>query len=330
LLRRGFSLIELLVALGLLSVVLLFVFDTFTFQHQTYTVVDQISEAQQNSSAIARLMERDIRNAGYLVPSQAAACGVDNDDAPDVLFVSDTDAILPADQLPVELRDEVLAANASNQPLAIGSLAVLVDDVVIDGTASYDTDANGTNDSDFLVGGGAILVDLDNPERGVACGLVTAVNLVAPRSVTVQFMTLHDTTVPASQTLKLVPAHVYRVVPASDPPRLERNGVMLAKDVEDFQIAWFYDDDRDGEIDDPGETRGVGGTPLDTSSVNGDELREIRINLVLRTRRDDPRNPDGAGTGQVTENRTDASAPGDDGKHRRVHTATVRLRNLTL
>jgi prepilin-type N-terminal cleavage/methylation domain-containing protein len=56
LLRRGFTLVELLVAIGLLAVVLLFVFDTFTYQHATYSVVDQISEAQQNSRAIARLV----------------------------------------------------------------------------------------------------------------------------------------------------------------------------------------------------------------------------------------------------------------------------------
>jgi hypothetical protein len=148
-------------------------------------------------------------------------------------------------------------------------------------------------------------------------------------SVTVQFMTLHDTTVPAVEDLKLVPAHVYQIVPGSDPPRLERDGAVLAKDVEDFQVAWFYDDNGNGVIDDPGETRGDADTDLDTDSVNGQDLREIRLNLVVRTRADDPRNPDSAGTGQATENRTTA-IPGDDGKRRRLHTATVRLRNLSL
>jgi prepilin-type N-terminal cleavage/methylation domain-containing protein len=330
-LKRGFTLIELLVALGLLSIVLLFLFDTFTHQHQTYTVVDQVAEAQQNSRAIARLMERDIRNAGYLVPVEASACGVDNTNAPDLLFVSDTDAVLPADELPVEFAGDELAATASNQPTALSGspLAILVDDVVIDGTPSYDTDGDGTADSDFAEGGGAILVDVDNPGRGVACGLVTTVTTAAPQSVSVLFMALHDVTVPASQDLKLVPAHVYRIVPGSDPPRLERDGVVLAKDVEDFQVAYFYDDDGNGEVDDPGETRGDANTALDTDDVDGNDLREIRLNLVVRTRADDPRNPGSAGTGQARENRT-ASIPGDDGKHRRVHTATVRLRNLTL
>ena len=71
-LKRGFTLLELLVALGLLSIVLMFVFNTFTYQHATYTVTDQVSEASQNQRAIARLLERDIRNAGYLVPPAAA------------------------------------------------------------------------------------------------------------------------------------------------------------------------------------------------------------------------------------------------------------------
>jgi hypothetical protein len=274
-------------------------------------------------------MERDIRNAGYLVPIHAAACGVDNTNAPDLLFVSDTDAVLPADQLPVELAGAELGATATNGPTALATIQINVDDVVIDGTPSYDTDDDGVEESDFAPEAGAILVDAENPDRGVACGIVRAIAFNAPMSVTVQFMTLYDTAIPADQDLKLVPAHVYQIVPNSDPPRLERDGQVLAKDVEDFQVAYFYDDDGDGEVDDPGETRGDASTALDTDSVNGEDLREIRLNLVLRTRADDPRNPDSAGTGQATENRTTA-IPGDDGKRRRVHTATVRLRNLSL
>lgn len=326
-LKRGFTLIELLVALGLLAVVLMFVFQTFGFQHATYSVVDQISEAQQNSRAIARLIERDVRNAGYMVPRAAAACGVDNTNAPDVLFVSDTDAILPADQLAVEFAGGDLGGETTSDPGSTGSQTVNVDDVVLDGNPSYDVDADGTNDSDFQIGGGAILVDLGNPERGVTCGIVTAVD-AAGDDVTVNFLSVHASAAPAAKDLRLVPAHVYQIVPASNPPRLERNGVMLAKDVEDFQIAWFYDDDTDG-VTDNGETRGITGTNYVTSSVEGDELREVRINLVLRTRADDPRNPASAGIGQARENRGTA-IPVADGKHRRVHTATVRPRNMGL
>lgn len=314
--------------MGLLAVVMLFVFDSFTYQHQTHMVVDQISEAQQNSQAIARLIERDVRNAGYMVPPGAAACGVDSTSAADVLFISDTDAILEADELDLEFAGEELAAETSDEPTAVGSLVVDVDEIVVDGDASYDTNADGTNDSDFRVGAGAILIDRGNPARGVACGLVTAVDASAPFSVTVNFLTVHGSTAPAAKDLVLVPAHVYRIVTSGGPPQLERNGVLLAKDAEDLQVAWFYDDDTDGVVD-SGEMRGVSGTNLVTSAVTGEELREIRINLVMRTRADDPRDPSNSGIGQQRENRA-TGIPAADGKHRRVHTATVRLRNLTL
>jgi len=327
LLKRGFSLIELIVAMGLLAVVLLFVFDSFTYQHETYTVVDQISEAQQNSQAIARLIERDVRSAGYMVPPQAASCGVDSVAAADILFVSDVDAILPADDLPLEFAGELLGAETTDDPTSTGSLQVDVDDVVLDGTASYDVDSDGTNDSDFRVGAGAILVDRGNPGRGVACGTVTAVDPSGP-SVTVNFQAVHASAAAAAKDLVIVPAHVYRIVTGGGPPQLERSGVLLAKDVEDLQVAWFYDDDTDGVID-AGEVRGAAGANYLTNAVQGDELREIRVNLVMRTRADDPRNPDNAGIGQARENRN-TSLPGADGKHRRVRTATVRLRNLTL
>jgi hypothetical protein len=43
----------------------------------------------------------------------------------------------------------------------------------------------------------------------------------------------------------------------------------------------------------------------------------------------DPRNPDNFSIGQALENRA-TGIPVADGRHRRVYTASVRLRNLTL
>ncbi|NIP93861.1 MAG: hypothetical protein GWO24_10565, partial [Akkermansiaceae bacterium] len=36
----------------------------------------------------------------------------------------------------------------------------------------YDTDANGAVDSDFRPGAGVIVVDIANPDRGAACGII--------------------------------------------------------------------------------------------------------------------------------------------------------------
>ncbi len=328
---QGFTLIELMVSLAAMAMVVFYTLGTFTLQHQTYVVVDQVSEAQQNARAVATLLERDIRNAGYMVPPEAASCGDDNTTTPDSLFVSDTDAILPADQLPAavaatELGAEVVSAIASVNSGTV--LTMTVDDVIIDGTASYDTDSNGTNDSDFRVNAGAILVDSANPGQGVACGFVTQVT--PPNSVRVTFETGLSGTTSVPSDYILVPAHAYAIATPGGLPELQRDGVTLARDTEDLQVAWFYDDDQDGQLDNPGETRGVVGTPYNTTLVDGNDLREVRVNLVLRTSADDPRRPTDAGTGQVRENRTSASAPGDDGRRRRVHTATVRVRNLSL
>jgi prepilin-type N-terminal cleavage/methylation domain-containing protein len=323
--REGFTLIELLVALAAMVVVITYALGTFSFQHQTYVVVDQVSEAQQNTRAIASLIERDIRNAGYLVPPGGATCGVDNDNAADVLFLSDADAILPVDQLSSTLASQMLGARVSGTPSGANGtpIAVSVDDVVIDGQASYDTNTDGNNDSDFRVGGGAILVDAGDATAGVRCGRVTAVTLGASKSVTVSFLSADPGFGGVTSDLRLVPAHVYELTGAN-PPALLRDGELLAKDVEDLQVAWFYDDG-DGQVE-AGEYQGTSATDYEPENTDGEALREIRINLVLRTRGEDPRNPDTAGTGQRTENR-DTNVAGDDGRRRRVHTVTVRVRN---
>ena len=237
--NAGFSLIELMVAIGGMALVVFYSLGTFTLQHQTYSIIDQVSETQQNSRAIATLLERDARNAGYMVPGEAAVCGADNSTAPDTLFLSNTDAILPADQLPATLAGRDLGASVST---AVGALAagasrtLIVDDIVIDETPSYDLDGNGSNDSDFRVGGGAILVDTANPQQGVACGVVTGI--VGTTSVSVAFQTGLSGTTSAAPDFMLIPAHVWQIVPVGGAPtEVRRDGITLAKDAEDFQIA---------------------------------------------------------------------------------------------
>lgn len=317
--RAGFTLIELLISIAAMGLVLFYALGTFTVNHNTYVVVDQVSESHQNAMAISTLLERDIRNAGYMVPDEAAACGVDSLTGPDVLFVSDRDAIRVADELPVGLASDDLGAEVQSTT-GSNPITITVDDVVIDEQPTYDTDTTPGADSDFRVGGGVIMVDVANPGGSLACGIVQDVD---PAADTVDVQSFAD---PAGsganpQDLQLIPAHVYRIVGTE----LFRDGVSLAKDVEDLQVAWFHDADDDGQATGT-EYSGVSGNPFDHQAVDGNDLRELRVNLVVRTRDDDPRNPTNAGTGQATENQT--NAPGPDGKRRRVHTATVRLRNL--
>ena len=314
--NAGFTLTELLVAVAIVGVVVAAAMQSFMVQNQTYTVVDQVTETQQNMRAIAHLLERDARVTGFMVPESAALCGVDQTGAPDTLFLSDADALDPTNQVQAALGAEIVAGYNG----ATGSRTMSVDDVVLDGMPFYDTDGNAAADADFQLNAGAILVDADNPLLGTACGIVTAVNPAAP-SITVDFVTTIGVPPPGDR-LVLVPAHVYQIGAGN---QLTRDGLPLANDVEDLQAAFFLDVDGDGQMTNPvNELPGSTGVPTyQSAGTDHRVLREIRVNLVVRTRNQDDQ---GRGLFQATENRLPIAV--DDGFRRRVHTTTIRLRNV--
>src|SRR4030095_14831612 len=75
--NRGFTMVEMMVAVGILGVVVAGVMQTFVVQNKAYTVVDETTEAQQNLRAISYLIERDLRSTGFMVDEAAAVCGGD-------------------------------------------------------------------------------------------------------------------------------------------------------------------------------------------------------------------------------------------------------------
>jgi len=319
--QRGFSLLEMVIAFSILAIVVTAVMQRFVVENRTYSVTDQVIEAQQNLRVVAWLFERDARMTGFMVPEAASLCAVDDDLGPDSVWFSDADAIDPNGQQRNALGADVQFGYSPG----IGGKSLVVDDVILDGVPFYDTDGDGVADADFEIGAGAILVDIDDPARGAACGVVTR---VSPGRVDVDFETAIAPS--PSPRLLLVPAHVYEVNLAGVDPVLRRNGRLLATDVEDLQLAFFFDLDGDGVIDDPDQATGElpggeGGAPDYLASAwDNRDLREVRINLVTRTRADDPTNDEGQF--QATENRVAPVAT--DGFRRRVHSSTVRVRNV--
>lgn len=324
--QAGFTLVELMVAAALLVIVVVYLTATFTENHRTYEVVTDTIEAQQSLRAIGALMEREVRHAGFMVPGAAAACAVDNTNAPDVLYLSDAAAIDPTGLQSPDVGAEPEAATPYDGGVGdvIGFASLLVE-----GSAFYDTDGDGTADSDFQPDGGVIITDYENPERGRACGRVTAVDPGTNR-ITVDWETAlaaHNGATMGPEDLLVVPAHRYELDAAA--LRLERNGQLLATDIEDLQVAFFYDEDGDG-VPDANEYPGADGEPTyDPGALDlyGDEtLREIRLNLVARSHDSDPDQEYSGGEFQPTENRV--APAGSDGFRRRVHTATLRVRNV--
>ena len=66
------------------------------------------------------------------------------------------------------------------------------------------------------------------------------------------------------------------------------------------------------------------GADFDSTAVDISDAREVRVNLVLRTRANDPDNTNGRF--QNSENRAAVGAA--DGFRRRTYSATVGLRNV--
>jgi prepilin-type N-terminal cleavage/methylation domain-containing protein len=314
--RAGFTLIELLVSVAMLCIIVVYLLRSFTVQHRTYTIVDETTELQQNLRAVSDLLERDLRHAGMMVPESGAVCGVDATGGPDVLFVSDADAISPGTEKVADFGADTTAttvAASATETLTVDGLAAEPSPL----RYAYDTDGDGVADSDFREGAGVIVTDLDEPDRGAACGVVTA---TTSTSITVDWRSggLES----AGTSLLVIPAHVYEV---NADGALERDGDVLVENVDDFQVAYFFDGDGDALVD-ANEYRGDAAVAYDASdaAIEENEIREVRVNLVLRTRNEDPTWTQGVF--QNLENR--AAVAGTDGFRRRIHTATVRLRNV--
>ncbi len=313
----GFTLIELLVASALIAIVMMFTMQIFTVNNRTYVKIDSVVDTQQSARAIASLLERDLRHAGMMIPEGAAACGVDDDDAPDLLYVSDHTAVNPAGVIGVFDGARIQGGVTD----VTGNPTLMLDTLVMEpGTPdpSYDTDGNGVNDSDFRVGGGVIIVDLMDLDRGSVCGVVEVVDLGAT-SIKVQPATAGLGALGGASALTAIPAIEYRI----DSGTLFRNDLRLADGVEDLQVVYFLDENGNNDLE-AGEDFGAS-TNYTAAASNASELRAIRFNVVVRTRSEDERFTQGFV--QSTENR-DAGLAVADGFRRRVHTAVVRMRNV--
>ena len=317
--RGGFTLIELMIAVAVLAIVSVYMFESFAINQQAYTVIDQVSESQQNMRAIGDLMERDVRHGGMMVPEGAAVCGVDNKTGPDLLYVSDATALDPQDD--VAIYDGVTLSGVTQ--VAAGNQTFNVTGLVLEpapARPAYDTTGDGTPDSDFVVDGGVIVMDLLAPGRGTACGRVSAVDTAGP-TLGIEIRSDILAAVAGASQLVAVPAHEYRIANGDE---LFRDGVLLSAGVEDLQVAYFFDADGDNRID-ANEVHGDGtGPDYSAKGQDASQVREVRFNLVTRTRAQD--REWSQGRPQAMENRTAVAA--NDGYRRRVYTSTVMVRNV--
>jgi type IV pilus assembly protein PilW len=85
---RGFTLVEIMIALFLSGVIMAAVSTVFISQQRTFTAQDQVVEMQQNLRAALQIIEREIRMAGYN-PTGAAGAGITFASAGQLSFTQD-------------------------------------------------------------------------------------------------------------------------------------------------------------------------------------------------------------------------------------------------
>jgi prepilin-type N-terminal cleavage/methylation domain-containing protein len=316
--KDGFTLIELMTVVAIFGIVAIYVGRILTVNERAYHTVENTSESQQNLRVFGELLEDDIRHAGMMVMRDGAICGVDATAAPDTLYVSDAAAIDPQDDT-TPYTGSAISGGVTN--LAVGSSQTLtLSSLIIEPSPpsrpAYDTDGNGTPDSDFRVNGGVIVYDTSNAARGNACGRVTAVDL-ANKRITVTGVSAMAAA--ATTALAAVPANEYRVVGT----QLRWNNIALADGIEDFQVGYVFDFN-DNNVIDAGETRSFSGVTAFTSGERPpNQMRELQIGVVSRSRLADQTF---TGRPQALLNRTPITA--NDGFRRRTFESRVLLRNL--
>ena len=96
--NAGFTLIELLIALVLSIVIVGAVYATFNSQQKSFSLTNQKADMQQQGRAAMNLFMRDLRMAGYLVPSAKAIRVVNNNITSGTTPASDEITMLYADQ----------------------------------------------------------------------------------------------------------------------------------------------------------------------------------------------------------------------------------------
>jgi type II secretory pathway pseudopilin PulG len=101
----GFTMVEILIALFMASVVIAAAFELFITQHNQLLVQEDVSEIQGNARVAAELLAEEIRKTGYMLPPIVTSIEASNSD-PDTLTVRYATPTLAGVVLDQDLGDE--------------------------------------------------------------------------------------------------------------------------------------------------------------------------------------------------------------------------------
>ena len=331
----GFTMVELLIAMAVASIVAMSGFALFSQSNWSYQVQENVGEAQQNARVAMDRIVRDIRTAGFGLPKTSYTisfpdgAGTIDFDSPITVSDSstgpDTITILgigfeAGDLVPVAENQNKKGDSYICYSPTTSAEKILNADGSIDDTRKY-VNVDGT-----------FYATLKTGEPLEACGSGKKLYLDSPPNLKADFN---------SGTVYIIQAVEYSIatdltgcsaanpcLASEDFSALRGTGrQLLAENIEDIQFAYGLDDGDDGVLDSAidcatgaSATLGFKCSPLSTEE---DDIRAVRVTLSARTRNKDPKGA--TFTRPAIENHPESDPP--DNYRRRVLTKVVKLRN---
>jgi prepilin-type N-terminal cleavage/methylation domain-containing protein len=280
--QQGFSLIELMLVMGIMGIVTAQMFLFFSAQKSAHLSGEESLEIQESTRLIVDLLAHDARHAGLLVPSITGVSSFDGGTGgADRVCVSEGgyfDTPLDGTPAPADNRSTDFPG-ASVAAVSGSSLTLAATDLDIDGDGDVDFQAATAPGAGN--GAGIILAD------GVRthCAQIDTMN---PASGALTLVTAHAVPgglFPVLSNVRSVPAIVYETGAGLT---LMRNGVTLSTDVEDLQMEYWVDSQVPDDV--------VGGVEFPVHNLNSPpgglvvdlaRIRRMQITVVSRSTRAD-------------------------------------------
>jgi type IV pilus assembly protein PilW len=289
--RAGLTLVEVMAAMAILTIAMAAVFSTFEFQQKSYTTQSRVAELQQNLRLAEAYLDRDIRMAGYGIPSGGAPAGVT---VPVGLLPSGTTirTLFPVDSTtgPDSLYILYLYDMDNNQPPTTNTA------VMLSGSGQVSV----ASISGFLAAGGelVLITDSTNPNASNPTADLFQTSAAAGGVLTFGGGTNYNTAAhpkfpaggygvgPPASTVAKARFLRYFIDNVTDParPTLMVDRMMagqapqpVADDIEDMQLRYG--------LDTTGTPDGIVDTWIDSvSTAQIAQIRQVRIFLLGRTR----------------------------------------------
>ena len=325
--ERGFTLIELMIALAMFAIVSLAGFAVLSSGQQNSVMNDEVVKIQQNVRLAVDLISRDVRMAGYGSPASPGSVPTTN---------VCTSTIVPTnlsngpDSISIITVDQVIGRLTQTAPLPPATSTSMITLDSVTGLAIND------------------VVTVDGVFTATVNAIDTGAKTLTLGSTIQTPMTFNgDTSGKGAQVVRLA-CVTYSVDTTNR--RLLRDGVAVVDGIEDLQLAYGVDADGDGKIDDQSGSSGIdcldlipnnlasavtnsvgcSGTPPTTVSTpptaaTPTTVRLVRVSVVGRAGKSDPTFTTSSAVS--VEDHNIASTPG---YRRLVLTRTVSLRDLGL